>query len=251
MERREFLKNLALGSLALGISGVAKNSFGQIASAQTSASKSIKPWIALTIDDGWFDREKMVNIVNHYKVPANFFIIGQVIEEDSKPWINAIENGHELGCHTYYHDFFSKETISKIDKDFSLYAETFIDKLGNENFNNIKHFRYPYGDVGNHINKKYISQLVKAHGWDVAWWDLDLSFYHRPHFGAYKNPIQPLDKFKIYIEHMEELSMKLGRPTKTKVLMHFKYPDDLTLRDVIEYSLKQGYEIKRLSELEA
>jgi len=81
--------------------------------------------------------------------------------------------------------------------------------------------------------------------------DLDLSFYHRPHFGAYKNPIQPLDKFKIYMEHMEELSMKLGRPTKTKVLMHFKYPDDLTLRDVIEYSLKQGYEIKRLSELEA
>jgi len=251
MERREFLKNLALGSLALGISGVAKNSFGQIASAQTSASKSIKPWIALTIDDGWFDREKMVNIVNHYKVPANFFIIGQVIEEDSKPWINAIENGHELGCHTYYHDFFSKETISKIDKDFSLYAETFIDKLGNENFNNIKHFRYPYGDVGNYMNKKYISQLVKAHGWDVAWWDLDLSFYHRPHFGAYKNPIQPLDKFKIYMEHMEELSMKLGRPTKTKVLMHFKYPDDLTLIDVIEYSLKQGYEIKRLSELEA
>jgi len=251
MERRELLKNLALGSLALGISGVAKNSFGQIASAQTSASKSIKPWIALTIDDGWFDREKMVNIVNHYKVPANFFIIGQVIEEDSKPWINAIENGHELGCHTYYHDFFSKETISKIDEDFSLYAKTFIDKLGNENFNNIKHFRYPYGDVGNYINKKYISQLVKAHGWDVAWWDLDLSFYHRPHFGAYKNPIQPLDKFKIYMEHMEELSMKLGRPTKTKVLMHFKYPDDLTLRDVIEYSLKQGYEIKRLSELEA
>jgi hypothetical protein len=53
------------------------------------------------------------------------------------------------------------------------------------------------------------------------------------------------------MEHMEELSMKLGRPTKTKVLMHFKYPDDVTLKDVIEYSLKRGYEIKRLSELEA
>ncbi len=250
MERREFLKTAMLGLVGVSVGSAFGNALSPI-KLETQKPSKVKPWIALTIDDGWFDREKMVNIVNHYQVPANFFIIGRVIEEDPKPWINAIENGHELGCHTYYHNFFSREPISKVNEDFSLYAKTFIDKLGAENFNSIKHFRYPYGDVGNYMNRKYIESLIKAHGWDIAWWDLDLSFYHRPHFGVYKSPIQPLDKFKIYMEHMEELSMRLGKPTKTKVLLHFKYPDDLTLKDVIEYSLKQGYEIKRLSELEA
>ncbi len=250
MERREFLKTALVGLAGVGIGSAFGNNISPI-KLETKKPQKVKPQIALTIDDGWFDREKMVNIVNHYGVPANFFIIGRVIEEDPKPWINAIENGHELGCHTYYHNFFSRETISTINEDFSLYAKTFIDKLGSENFNSIKHFRYPYGDVGNYMNKRYIESLIKAHGWDIAWWDLDLSFYHRPRFGVYKSPIQPFDKFRIYMEHMEELSMRLGKPTKTKVLMHFKYPDDLTLRDVIEYSLKQGYEIKRLSDLEA
>lgn len=233
----------------LGVS--VANAFGDI-NKVSSANKKIMPQVAITIDDGWFDREKMVDIVNHYKVPANFFIIGEVIQwHSAKPWISAIENGHELGCHTYFHNFFSKESLSTINDDFSLYAKTFINKLGQENFNNIRHFRYPYGDVGNYANKLYIENLIKAHNWNISWWDLDLSFYHRPRFGVYKNPIKPLDKFKMYMENMEEISQNLGKPTKTRVLLHFKYPDDLTLKDIIEYSLKRGYELKTLSQLEA
>jgi len=44
----------------------------KIPTKEQTKSTNIKPQIALTIDDGWFDREKMVNIVNYYQVPANF-----------------------------------------------------------------------------------------------------------------------------------------------------------------------------------
>jgi hypothetical protein len=71
MERREFLKNILVGGIGLGI-GSAFGSTFKIPTKEQTKSTNIKPQIALTIDDGWFDREKIVNIVNYYQVPANF-----------------------------------------------------------------------------------------------------------------------------------------------------------------------------------
>lgn len=240
--RRDFLKNA--GKLVFGafsLSALPKLSFSSLAYPDY-IKPDLKPQkkIAITIDDGWFDREKIVHITDYYNVPVTMFIIGKVIHEDPKPWIKAIEKGHEIGCHTFYHGFFSRETEEKILDDFSLYEKTFLNKLGKDNYQNIKHFRYPYGDTGNKITRPLVEKLVQDKGWKVAWWDLDLSFMHRPRFSDYKSPTLPFDKFKIYMEENHE---------KTIVLLHFKYPDWEVLPRIIEYSLQNNIKMVKLSEL--
>jgi peptidoglycan/xylan/chitin deacetylase (PgdA/CDA1 family) len=63
------------------------------------------PRVALTFDDGpnppYTDR--ILELLRHYRVPATFFFLGRNIEMHPLTARRAIQDGHEIGNHTYWH----------------------------------------------------------------------------------------------------------------------------------------------------
>lgn len=56
--------------------------------------------------------EKILNLLKKYKVKATFFVLGKVIEEYPQIIKELIDEGHEIGCHSYSHTelFYLNET---------------------------------------------------------------------------------------------------------------------------------------------
>jgi len=68
---------------------------------------SDKPWVALTIDD-CFDLEgvkKILEFCGSYKARVTFFPVGRMVEKDLELWAEVVKAGHELGNHTYGHEW--------------------------------------------------------------------------------------------------------------------------------------------------
>jgi peptidoglycan/xylan/chitin deacetylase (PgdA/CDA1 family) len=145
MNRRDFIKLCAASSL--------------VAHSELFASETAKE-IYLTVDDGWYFTSQIVDLANHYKVPLNMFVIGQIVQENPKFWNKAVEQGHLLGSHTYYHPKFSRTDSTAIANDFAKYEQSMKNKIGTEGFKKITHFRYPYGNKGNQANKDEIKKRL-------------------------------------------------------------------------------------------
>jgi len=77
-----------------------------------------KKEISITFDDG-YGRENIVNILNVLKengIHATFFILGDCIQKSSELWKRAIDEWHEICCHTYSHIYFSDWDITSLFK---------------------------------------------------------------------------------------------------------------------------------------
>jgi peptidoglycan/xylan/chitin deacetylase (PgdA/CDA1 family) len=192
----------------------------------------------LTIDDGYHFKEEILNIANEKNIKLNLFIIGNLICKNPKIWLKAIEDGHLLGSHTFNHIMFSKSSYQKIKNDFSLYKEKVSNSIGKNNFENIEFFRFPYGDKGNKNNYKDIHKLItEEYGWKISKWDLDLSFNTKFFICSYTFPEQQ-QKISDYCSH--------SKKENNTVLLHFKKPDHLALREIIKYGDLHGLNFKRL-----
>jgi peptidoglycan/xylan/chitin deacetylase (PgdA/CDA1 family) len=226
MNRRDFVKLTTLASLT-----------PMLASTE-SEKKPSSTEVYLTVDDGWHYKRTILEIAEHYNVPLNMFIIGKVIEQDPALWINAMDRGHLLGSHTYSHHKFSKIDTQTAMDDFKLYRKNMVNRIGKENFERIKYFRYPYGDTGNKDNKEDIKQLIEDNGWKISWWDMDLSF-RSSSYGVmpYRDPRDQLKTFEHNINK-----------SKNVLLFHFKAPDFQAIELVIKQGLDQGYKFGKLSD---
>lgn len=98
--------------------------------------------VYLTFDDGpTKETSKIIDLLNDLDVKATFFLIGKNIEENKEETKLIIENGHDVGNHTYSHNrmiFKSPSYIKEeIDKTNNLIKSLGYDK---EIF-----FRPPFG----------------------------------------------------------------------------------------------------------
>lgn len=240
MDRRSFNNYLLLSILSSSLFGEDKS---KIILNDSNVSlfnnlKKIKKYY-ITIDDGYHYVKEILAVANEKNVKLNLFIIGSIIEENPKIWIEAIEQGHLLGSHTYNHYQFSKHSYKDIKKDFKQYENIMKDKIGLEHYNNIKFFRFPYGDKGNIHNKKDIHKLItQDYGWETVDWDLDLSFNHKDHRCRSFTLDEQKDCYSSYCS-------KSIKP-KNIVLFHFKKPDNICLDDFITFGLKHDLEFLRL-----
>lgn len=228
MNRREFTTLCAGGALLVGSKLLALE----------SAPKGSE--IFLTIDDGWFHRERVLEIADYYKVPLNLFIIGKIIELDPKVWSKALDKGHLLGSHSYNHHKLSKIGEATAVNDFKLYKKAVVNSLGKENYDKIKFFRYPYGDRGNKKSSHATKSILADNDWRESWWSMDLSFSSAGYgVKAYQNPLEQLNYFKKNIK------------TVNVPLFHFKDPDIKAIELIIEYGLNNGHKFLRLDDKKA
>lgn len=75
-------------------------------------SKMPKKTVALTFDDGPSPEytEQVLNILNKYNIKATFFVVGYRIDKYCPLIKRIVAEGHELGNHTYHHNFLTKIT---------------------------------------------------------------------------------------------------------------------------------------------
>lgn len=96
--------------------------------------------------------ERLLNILSKHKTKATFFVLGKIIEEYPNLIKELIDEGHEIGCHSYSHTelfYLDKESFEKeIQKCIELIKPFGINYSG---------FRAPYFSVDNR-----------------SWWALDV-----------------------------------------------------------------------------
>lgn len=121
--------------------------------------------IFLTFDDGPTPEvtEWVLRVLKEYNIKATFFCIGKNIEKHPEIYLKVIENGHQIGNHTYNHlngwKVSTKNYIENVVK---------CEKKFNENKSKIPNlFRPPYGKI-----KPSQSKTLRKLGYKIIMWDI-------------------------------------------------------------------------------
>jgi len=101
--------------------------------------------------------DKLLNVLAKYNVKATFFVLGKVIEDEPEIIREIINEGHEIGCHTYSHTelFYSNEQQfeTEIKKCIELISQMKHKYTG---------FRAPYFSIDNRT--QWALNIIKKYG---------------------------------------------------------------------------------------
>jgi peptidoglycan/xylan/chitin deacetylase (PgdA/CDA1 family) len=99
--------------------------------------------IALTFDDGPNSdyTERFLQVLRHYKIKANFFVLGENLEKYPDIAKEIVKERHLLGNHTYSHRNSYEISIRRLSEELSRTKEL-IKKISGRDFN---YFRPTYG----------------------------------------------------------------------------------------------------------
>ena len=106
--------------------------------------------VALTFDDGpYMMTDKYIDILRAYDISATFFLIGSQVEKYPDKAKIIIENGNEVGIHSYSHKQLSKMSAESIENDL----QKSISIINNVAETDIRFFRPPFGDFNDTVIK--------------------------------------------------------------------------------------------------
>ncbi|WP_378951149.1 polysaccharide deacetylase family protein [Pelosinus sp. sgz500959] len=82
-------------------------------------SQTNKKVVALTFDDGPYSpyTEQVLDVLKEYQVPATFFVVGQNVEKYPELVQRIVNEGHQLGNHTYHHVDLLKSDRKTIEEE--------------------------------------------------------------------------------------------------------------------------------------
>lgn len=138
---------------------------GVIISGKTDSKR-----IALTFDDGPhpFKTDEILDLLKEYQLSATFFVIGQNVAAYPDVVLREIEEGHEVGNHTYHHKSLYKCTKETVEEEIISAEEILLDKIGYTP----KVFRPPEGaytcdiiDVAEKMNYNVILWTIDTRDW--------------------------------------------------------------------------------------
>lgn len=130
------------------------------------ASRNGQKRVALTFDDGPHPRytPEILNILAEYGVEATFFTVGSNAELYPHIIKRLLEEGHELGNHTYHHYHTVNVSGEKLKKDIIICNDT-LERLTGEP---VYLFRPPEG-----VFNEEIKQLCADRGYVIVMWSVD------------------------------------------------------------------------------
>ena len=129
--------------------------------------------ICLTFDDGPHEvfTPIILDILKQYNIKATFFIVGDRVSDNKDIIKRIIDEGHDIGNHSYNHECFSKMTDQDV---FDSINNT--NNILNKYFNyTIKYVRAPYGrsyrderivSIFKKLNLRHIFWNVDSRDWD-------------------------------------------------------------------------------------
>lgn len=132
--------------------------------------KSHKKQIAITFDDGPIRdfTPAVLDILKAENVPAAFFLIGKNISGNEDIVMRALAEGHIIGNHSFYHDFwFSLHLRNTMTADLKLCEEEIFRVSGKRT----AFFRPPYGVMNPGVAKVILRCGYYSIGWSVRTYD--------------------------------------------------------------------------------
>jgi len=126
--------------------------------------------IAITFDDGPVPgkTEKILEILNSYKVSAAFFCVGHRIVDNPVIAKKIHDAGHLLGNHSYWHkNTFDLQTTEKIEQELTNTNNAIEQAIGFRP----KFFRPPFGITNPMVAKAIIRGGFKTIGWSIRSFD--------------------------------------------------------------------------------
>ncbi len=205
----------------------------------TATKKKVKKdkVVYLTFDDGPSPlTEEYLNILKKHEVKATFFLIGQQIEGDMKAVVEReIEEGHEIGVHTYSHK--SGEIYESADSYYKDVKQ--VQKLLSEEFRyESSVWRFPWGSANCYIGnfKNDIVGRLQKEEMDYVDWNVSAE-------DSVGTP-----SVASIIENIKKDCFNVNEPV---VLMHDSNCNQMTLEALEEVILmfkEEGYEFATISE---
>ena len=195
----------------------------------------------LTFDDGPTEKvtPKVLDVLKEYNVKATFFMLGRMIEQSPDIAKRAYEEGHLLANHSYSHEYKNlyesgDSFMEEINKTISLIS----DISGGYSF---KLVRFPGGGNTNGEygeKKQEYKKLLQENGYYYADWN------------ALNGDAEAVNNST---ERLLQRVKNTAINNNIVVLMHDASTKSTTaesLPSIIEYLKEQGYEFKRLDEVD-
>ncbi|UED80727.1 polysaccharide deacetylase family protein [Lysinibacillus sp. CD3-6] len=197
--------------------------FGNI----TKQVETTQKVVALTFDDGPTENVNMIlPLLEKYHAKATFFLIGEEIETHPDEAKKIVEQGHQIGNHTYSHNRMVFKTLSYYKKEIEK-TDLLIRNAG---FKGEIDVRPPNG-------KKLIGfpYYLKKHHRDTITWNLEPDSYYS----------LATDKVNYVKENIEPGSIILIHP------MYDKTDNTLqTIEGILQELSNEGYTFVTVNELQ-
>lgn len=198
--------------------------------------------VFLTFDDG-VDLNmtpKILDILKEYQVHATFFIIGNLVNDQTKPILQRqITEGHALGIHSFSHNlsllYPSRVANAQQIKNEASQSLTAMKSALGEQFST-KVWRYPGGHMS-WTNMQDSDNQLQALGLDWIDWNALVG-------DAEPRPLQPKTSDEM-MNHLLTSSQNLPATNVRVILMHDISGKELTMETlprIIQYYKDQGYQ---------
>ncbi len=207
----------------------------------TSVADTEKKICYLTFDDGPTKEvtPRVLEVLGQYDVKATFFVLGKMLEANRDIGRREFDEGHLIANHSYYHQYeelyaTGESFMAEIEKTQQLICEV----TGEEAF---KLIRFPGGghNAGTYAaQKQEYKELLKEKGYYFVDWNC-LN-------GDAESALRSADEL---IARVKETA--IGK--NLVILMHDAAAKKTTpdaLGGIIEYLRGQGYEFRRLDEID-
>lgn len=180
-----------------------------------------KPMVALTFDDGPYDRvtNRIVKALAKHDSRATFFVVGNRVERYADTMKNAYKKGNQIATHTFDHGDLSKMKKKQIRRELKR-AFRVMKKINGENPTML---RPPYGNVNDKMRQTIQIPMI--------YWSVDTEDW------ASRNKDKILSRCR---------SIKDG----DIVLMHDLYPSTAAaVEKLIPKLRKKGFQLVTVEEL--
>lgn len=122
--------------------------------------------VALTFDSGWIyePTHALLDVLSDYDLQVTFFPRAKWIEDHPELIARILDDGHEVGSHSYTHPDLTKLDRDGMDREIRLAKEALIAAGGQEAF--VPFYRPPYG-----AHSAAVSEVLAeyGYGWIVMW----------------------------------------------------------------------------------
>jgi peptidoglycan-N-acetylglucosamine deacetylase len=193
--------------------------------------------VAITIDDGYGKEivELALDYLKEHGVLATFFPVGEAVKYSPEVWQRAVEEGHELGNHTYRHALLTTISEDQARDELNRWQETVDEALG-----------YPYKTLffrppgmdgyasGQRSGARRYHEIIADAGMFAVLWDVELIY-------ALRNEAYTSARVAEYV-----IANARGGSI---VLLHFTPYDIAALPEILSGLRRRGLEPCSLSEL--
>lgn len=183
--------------------------------------------VALTFDDGPHPRHtgEILDILREYDVKATFFVVGENAGYYPDLLRRIVNEGHEIGNHTFSHRCFRKLTVSQMSREIRLCENSLYRICGQKT----RLFRPPEG-----VLPGSIIEYIRKANYTVILWSIDTRDWARTSAEAmFENVKKNVSPGEIILMH----DFTRGSHTAE------------ALRMIIPYLIDEGYRFVTVTEL--